>query len=189
MGRKFSLNIDKLDERNIIPLFVDVHMDDILSATYGRKFSPQLFFISNETKKAYSWEYDSDGEDILDWVLNGTYLKSNTSFAVPRVLPWQLYVWYNYREAYCMKYHYYIGNAVNYFIHMYMPQYMKALPPISWIHDFEFNDKFQKKDMNAFYGFLILCFILANSMLQVFRRLCCRKKIVIKKKKNVDKDD
>lgn len=66
---------------------------------------------------------------------------------------------------------------------------MKALPPVSWIHDYEFNDLFKKKDMNQFHAFLFVCFLVANLMLQMFRRLACKRKIIIKKKKNVDKDD
>ena len=110
-----------MNDKDIVPLFVDNHLDDILSATFGRKHSPQLFFVDNNTEMVYANEFDVPGDEIVSWVLNGTYKKTNTSFPIPRTLPWQLYLWYKKREMYKTIFHALIGNYVNYFIHFYVP--------------------------------------------------------------------
>ena len=88
LGSILSHSIEELNALNIIPLFLDTRLDDIVAATYDRKFIPQVFMIDNETQKAYSWEFQDDGAAIDQWVLNKSYLASNISFSVPRVLPW-----------------------------------------------------------------------------------------------------
>ena len=69
-----------MNDAQITPLFIDTNIDDILSATYDRHFNPQLFVLHNDTRKVYSWEYNMNISDSVDWILNKTYLESKHSF-------------------------------------------------------------------------------------------------------------
>jgi len=163
-------------------------MDDMVSATYDRFFSPQLFMIDNNTERAYSWEYNLEMNETLEWVQNKTYLNSETQFQVPRILPWQFYKWYNRRMLYQIKYTMMFGNTVNRILSK-LPKGLTSAPPISFIYDHDGTDIFKKKARNQFYCAILVALITMNIFLQIFRKMFCKKVIVVRKKKNVDKDD
>ena len=94
---------------------------------------------------------------------------------------------YQMKLRYMVMYHYYLESLVTKMLDK-LPANIQALPPISWIHDFDKTDIFARKAYTHFYAFCILMLFVLNSMLQVFRRTFCRRKIIVKKKKSVNKD-
>lgn len=69
-------------------VFVDLHLDPILSATFDRKLSPQLFVMWNETQKVYAWDYKESFNDTFEWILEHRFVNSTLQFDSMRVLPW-----------------------------------------------------------------------------------------------------
>lgn len=58
--------------------------------------------------------------------------------------------------------------------------------PFYFFLDVDNHDIFQKKFKRHFYGFIVFTLIVSFMNLQIFRRFCCKKVIVIRKKKRVD---
>jgi hypothetical protein len=57
---------------------------------------------------------------------------------------------------------------------------------VTWFVDVDNRDIFQKKFKRHFYTFIFLCLLVSFINLQIFRRFCCKKVIMIRKKKRVD---
>jgi len=47
----------ELNRKGIIPLFGDILLEPIISYTYDRKVTPQVFFVWNETQKVYGFDF------------------------------------------------------------------------------------------------------------------------------------
>lgn len=88
-------NYEALKARNIRIALVDIFLDDLLSATYDRKFTTQMFFLDNNTDMAYSWEYDLMPNETMRWIDDKLYLNSMKKFKIPRSMYWNEYEMYN----------------------------------------------------------------------------------------------
>jgi len=69
-----------------------------------------------------------------------------------------------------------------------LPEYLALSSPVMYFIDIDNHDLFEYKFRRHFHGFIFLVLLVSFMNLQIFRRLCCKKIIVLRKKKRVDKD-
>ena len=88
MGQLIGEKHCELNRAGIIPLFSDILLESIISASYERQYAPQIFYLWNETGEAYAFDYSVKKNEVADWVLNGTFKETPLHYPAPRILPW-----------------------------------------------------------------------------------------------------
>lgn len=124
MGQLIGEKHCELNRQGVIPLFSDILLESIISASYERKFAPQVFFLWNETQKAYAFDYTMLRNETVNWVLDGHFKNSTLSFRAPRILPWQLFKLYMWREEIMGRYFLLIGNYLLKWMDKYLPRWV-----------------------------------------------------------------
>ena len=124
--------------------------------------------------------------DSVEWVLNGTFKNSSYVFDAPRIMPWRFMEFMRYRDKMMSKYFELIGNYVIKYVHK-SPEWFIKSRVVTYFINWDGTDVFQFKFKRHFYGFILLMIFVSFINLQIFRRLCCKKVIVIRRKKRVDK--
>lgn len=76
MAMKIHHDFERYYEHGFRIGLVDTNLDPILSDTFDQQFPVQLFILDNDTKMAYSWEYDRPPNETFSWVVNREYRKS-----------------------------------------------------------------------------------------------------------------
>jgi hypothetical protein len=189
MGQLIGEMHCELNRAGIIPLFSDILLESIISATYERRYAPQIFYLWNETQEAYAFDYSVKKNEVVDWIMNGTFKESPLKYQAPRILPWQMFRAYMFKEQMVAKYFELIGNYLLKAIDKYVSKSVISSFPLSYVVDFDRSDIFQQKFRLHFNIFIAVCFLLSFINLQIFRRMCCKRIIVIRKKKRIDKDN
>ena len=147
----------ELNRQGIIPLYSDILLEPMISHTYGRKFTPQMMMVWNETQKVYPFDYSVSRAESINWVLNGTFKNASYSFDAPKIMSWQRYRLSILHEALVASYFKLIGNWVIKYMNMYAHPIIYTSPPISYIMDSTGEDIFQRKFIAHFYTFIALC--------------------------------
>lgn len=147
MALQIHEDFDRYYEHGFRIGLIDYNLDPIMSDTFHRTFPCQLFVLDNDTKKAYSWEFDRMPNDTFEWVTKKMYRNSAYQFKIPRTLYNKEHVLFLYWKAYRELFKITVAYR--------MDEYMGALfainpnfliyTPLSYIADWDGNDIFEYK--------------------------------------------
>ena len=106
-----------------------------------------MFILDNDTKKAYSWEFDRPPNDTYGWITTREYRNSGYQFKIPRVLYEKEHVFYLYWKAFRGLFKITVAAKMDEImagLMGYHPNFV-IYTPLTYIADWDGNDIFNYK--------------------------------------------